>query len=204
MPAKAKPKFFATARAFREWLDEHHASERELLVGFYKRGSGRPSMTWPESVDQALCYGWIDSVRRSLDEEAYTIRFTPRRPSSIWSAVNVTKIAELTKAGLMRPSGERAFAARTPEKTGVYSFERNQAAVLPVALAAKLRKNRKASAFFTAQPPWYQRSAIHWVISAKREETRERRLAQLIADSAAGRTIGPLTRPSGARSARRG
>jgi uncharacterized protein YdeI (YjbR/CyaY-like superfamily) len=195
----SKPKYFATAAAFRDWLEENHETARELLVGFYKRGSGRPSMTWPESVDEALCFGWIDGVRRSLGEDAYTIRFTPRRPSSIWSAINVAKVAALVKAGKMRPSGERAFAARKAEKTGVYSFERAEAAVLSDEHAALLRKNRKAAAFFEAQPPWYQRAAIHWVISAKREETSERRLSQLIADSAAGRTIGPLTRPSGAK-----
>jgi uncharacterized protein YdeI (YjbR/CyaY-like superfamily) len=195
---QAKPTFFATAAAFRQWLEKHHETESELLVGFYKRGSARPSMTWPESVDEALCFGWIDGVRRSLGEDAYTIRFTPRRPASIWSAVNVAKVAELVRAGKMRPSGERAFAARKAEKTGVYSFERNAEAVLPAAQAEQLRKNRKAAAFFDAQPPWYRRSAIHWVISAKREETRQRRLAQLIADSAAGKTLAPFTRPSGA------
>ena len=144
----------ADREAWRAWLAEHHATEKELLVGFYKRGSGRPSITWPESVDQALCFGWIDGVRHSLGASAYTIRFTPRKPTSIWSAVNVARVAELTK----------------------------------------LRKNRKAAAFFDAQPPWYRRTATHWVISAKREETRERRLAQLVADCAAGRTIAPLTR----------
>jgi uncharacterized protein YdeI (YjbR/CyaY-like superfamily) len=201
--ASAKPKFFATASAFRDWLEQHHESARELLVGFYKRDSGRPSLTWPESVDEALCFGWIDGVRRSLGEDAYTIRFTPRKPTSIWSTINVAKVAELTKAGKMRPSGERAFAARKAEKTGVYSFEREQAAALPDEQAALLRKNRKAAAFFEAQAPWYQRAAIHWVVSAKREETRARRLEQLIADSATGRTIGLLTRPGTAKSAPR-
>ncbi len=191
----SKPKFFATPAAFRAWLDAHHETEKELLVGFYKRGSGKQSITWPESVDEALCFGWIDGVRRSLGEDAYTIRFSPRKPTSIWSAINVDKVAQLKKRGKMRPAGLRAFALRTAERTGIYSFERNEAAKLTTSQAKALRANRKAQAFLDAQPPWYRRSAIHWVISAKREGTRERRLEQLIADSAAGKTIGPLTRP---------
>jgi uncharacterized protein YdeI (YjbR/CyaY-like superfamily) len=192
-----KPTFFATPAEWRSWLERHHATEKELLVGFYKKGRGKPSMTWPESVDEALCFGWIDGVRRSHGLDAYTIRFTPRKTTSIWSAINVAKVAELTKNGKMREAGLRAFAARTAAKTGVYSFERSQAAKLTASQEKTLRANRKAAAFFDAQPPWYRRTAIHWVISAKREETRARRLAQLIADSAAGRRIGPLTGPSG-------
>jgi uncharacterized protein YdeI (YjbR/CyaY-like superfamily) len=194
-----KPKFFATPGEFRAWLESHHDRARELLVGFYKRSSGRPSMTWPESVDEALCFGWIDGVRRSLGEDAYTIRFTPRRPGSIWSAINVAKVATLTEAGKMRPSGERVFAARRPDRTGVYSFERKEPPVLSNAQATLLRKNAKAAAFFDAQPPWYRRTAIHWVVSAKREDTRARRLAELIADSAAGRRITVLTSPRAAK-----
>jgi uncharacterized protein YdeI (YjbR/CyaY-like superfamily) len=189
------PLFFESPGVFRTWLATHHAQRVELLVGFYKRGSGRPSMTWSESVDEALCFGWIDGVRRSLGADAYTIRFTPRKPTSIWSAINVDKVAQLTKLGKMQPAGLRAFAARRADKTGVYSFERAQAAALDPEQERTLRANRKACVFFDAQPPWYRRTAIHWVISAKREETRERRLRQLIDDSAAGRTIGPLTRP---------
>jgi uncharacterized protein YdeI (YjbR/CyaY-like superfamily) len=190
-----KPTFFATPAHFREWLEEHHEAKTELLVGFYKKGTGRPSITWPESVDEALSFGWIDGVRRSLGEHAYTIRFTPRKTTSIWSAINVGRVAVLVKEGRMRPAGARAFAARTAERTGVYSFERNAAAKLSSDQEALLRKNRKAAAYFDAKPPWYRRAAIHWVISAKREETRDRRLAQLIADSAAGRSIAPLRRP---------
>ena len=197
--AITKPKFFATPAAFRSWLASHHETERELFVGFHKRESGKPSITWPESVDEALCFGWIDGVRKSLGADAYTIRFTPRRPKSIWSAINVKKVGELTKLGKMQPAGLRAFELRTAERTGVYSFERNQAARLSPAQAKALRSNRKAAAFFDAQPPWYRRTAIHWVISAKREDTRERRLGQLIRDSAEGRTIGPLTRPGQSR-----
>jgi uncharacterized protein YdeI (YjbR/CyaY-like superfamily) len=191
----AKPLYFATGAEFRKWLEKNHETEKELLVGFHKRSSGKACMTWPESVDEALCFGWIDGVRRSLGEEAYTIRFTPRKPTSIWSAINVAKVGELTKLGKMRPAGARAFAARTAAKTGVYSFERKEAAVLSPKQQQALRANQAAGRFFDAQAPWYRRTAIHWVISAKREETRERRLQQLIADSAAGRTIGPLTRP---------
>jgi uncharacterized protein YdeI (YjbR/CyaY-like superfamily) len=195
-----KPTFFSTPAKFRAWLEKHHDKKKELLVGFYKKGSGRPSITWPESVDEALCFGWIDGVRRSLGEDAYTIRFTPRRPTSIWSAINVGRVEVLRKLRKMRPAGLRAFAARTPERTGVYSFERHAAAKLTAQQAKKLRANEKASAYFSARPPWYQRTVIHWVTSAKREETRERRLALLIADSAAGRTIGLLTRPGEKRS----
>jgi uncharacterized protein YdeI (YjbR/CyaY-like superfamily) len=189
--------FFAAPDDFRAWLAEHHETERELLVGFHKRGSGRPSITWPESVDAALSFGWIDGVRRSIDEHSYSIRFTPRKRTSIWSAVNVARVAELVKSGKMAPAGLRAFAARTPERTGVYSFERNVAARLTAAQEKALRANRKAAAFFDGQAPWYQRAAIHWIVSAKRDETKERRLAQLIADSAAGREIPPLRRPAG-------
>ena len=190
-----KPRFFATPAAFRAWLEANHASKTELLVGFYKRSTGKPSITWPESVDEALCFGWIDGKRQSAGPTAYTIRFTPRKPTSIWSAINVAKIAALTKAGKLRPAGQRAFDLRTPERTGVYSFERAEAAVLSPEHEARLRANKRAAAFFDAQAPWYRRTAIHWVISAKQEATRERRLAQLISDSAAGRTIPPLTRP---------
>ncbi len=191
-----KPKFFATPAKFRAWLEAHHATAKELLVGYYKVSTGKPSMTWPESVDEALCFGWIDGVRHSLGDEAYAIRFVPRRPTSIWSAINVAKVKALTAAGKMRPAGLRAFAKRTAAKTGVYSFERNAAAVLAPDQEARLRANAKATAFFTAQAPWYQRAAIHWVISAKQAATRERRLQTLIADSAAGRRIRSLTPPT--------
>ena len=188
---ESKPTFFATPAGFRTWLDKHHASATELLVGFYKRQSGKRSMTWPESVNEALCFGWIDGIRRSLGPDAYTIRFTPRKPTSIWSRVNVDNVERLTKEGRMRPAGLRAFAARTPERTGVYSFERNRAARLTGEQERTLRANKRAAAFFDAQPPWYRRATIHWVTSAKRDETRARRLAQLIQHSAAGKRVGP-------------
>ena len=189
-----KPTFFPTPAELRAWLEDHHTTHTELLVGFYKRGTGKPSITWPESVDEALCFGWIDGVRRRLSDEAYTIRFTPRKPTSIWSAINVARVAELEKTGKMTPAGRRAFASRTPERTGVYSFERKVAAKLTPDEEKKLRASSDAAAFFDAQPPWYRRTAIHWVVSPKRTETRQRRLDQLISDSAAGRTIAPLTR----------
>ena len=149
-------------------------------------------MTWSESVDEALCFGWIDGVRRTIDDTAYTIRFTPRKPTSIWSAINVAKVEKLRAAGKMRPAGEAAFAKRTAARTGVYSFERKEAAVLAPEEAAQF--TAQATAFFAAQAPWYRRTATHWVVSAKKPETRAKRLATLIADSAAGLRIAPLRR----------
>jgi uncharacterized protein YdeI (YjbR/CyaY-like superfamily) len=191
----AEPRFFTTPAAFRTWLANNHKTATELLVGFHKRGTGKKTLTWRESVDEALCFGWIDGVRRSLGKHGYTIRFSPRKPTSIWSAVNVARVAELTRLGRMRPDGLRAFDARRPERTAVYAFEREEAARLSRSQAERLRANRQAAAFFDAQPPSYRRTAMHWVISAKREETRERRLETLIEHSAAGRPIPPLTRP---------
>lgn len=187
-------KFFASPEKFRAWLEQHHATKEELLVGFHKRATGKPCMTWSESVDEALCFGWIDGVRRGVDEETYTIRFTPRKPTSIWSKINVAKVEALRSAGKMRPAGEAAFAKRTDKRTAVYSFERKEAAVLAPDEAKALARDKAASAFFASQAPWYQRTATHWVISAKKPETRARRLATLIADSAAGLRIGPLRR----------
>jgi len=194
-----EPTFFATPAQFRAWLEEHHDSASELLVGFYKKGSGRPSITWPESVDQALCFGWIDGVRRSLGDEAYTIRFTPRRSRSIWSAVNVARMQELTADGLVHPAGTAAFERRSDDRTAIYSYEQRKRARLPDDYEERLRANPAAAAFFDSRPPSYRRAATHWVISAKREATRERRLAQLIEDSAAGRTVAPLTPPGAPR-----
>ena len=186
------PKFFATPAQWRAWLEKNHAKETEVLVGFHKRGTKKPSITWPESVDEALCFGWIDGVRRSLGDEAYTIRFTPRKKTSIWSAVNVARVAALQKAGKMHASGLGAFAHRTDARTGVYSFERAKAAKLTPAEEKKLRANAKASKWFDAQAPYYKRAALHWVTSAKRQETRDKRLAELIADCAAGQRIKPM------------
>jgi uncharacterized protein YdeI (YjbR/CyaY-like superfamily) len=164
-------------------------------VGFYKKGSARPSIAWPEAVDEALCFGWIDGVRRTIDDESYRIRFTPRRPRSIWSAVNVKRVAALTEAGRMTDAGLRAFAARTAARTGVYSFEQRSEPTLSPRDAKRLRANAAAWKFFQAQPPSYRRPATWWVVSAKQEATREKRLATLITDSAAGRRIKPLARP---------
>jgi uncharacterized protein YdeI (YjbR/CyaY-like superfamily) len=191
------PLFFATPEEFGAWLEEHHESAGELLVGFHKKASGKPSITWPESVEQALRFGWIDGVRRSLGEESYTIRFTPRKRTSNWSLVNVAKVEELKERGLMAPAGLRAYEARTPERTGVYSAERREPAVLPDEFERCFRAKKTAWKWFTSRPPGYRRTATHWVISAKRDETRRRRLQQLIDCSAEGRTVPPLTRPGG-------
>jgi uncharacterized protein YdeI (YjbR/CyaY-like superfamily) len=189
-----KPLFFATPEQFGAWLEEHHETASELWVGFYKKATGKPSITWEESVEQALRFGWIDGVRRGLGDDSYTIRFTPRKPTSNWSAVNVAKVEELKQRGLMAPAGLRAYEARSPERTGVYSFERRAAAVLPPDFERRLRANAAAAEWFEGRPPGYRNTAIHWVISAKREDTRVRRLQQLIDCSAEGRTVPPLTR----------
>jgi uncharacterized protein YdeI (YjbR/CyaY-like superfamily) len=186
------PAFFATSADLRAWLKANHATAAEVLVGFHRKGSGRPSITWPEAVDEALCVGWIDGVRRSLDETSYTIRFTPRRKGSIWSAVNIGRVAALREAGLMQPSGEAAFEARKDAKSAIYAYERPPAR-LDAEAEASFRASGAAWDWFHAQAPSYRRTATYWVTSAKRPETRARRLATLIEDSAAGRRIGPLT-----------
>jgi uncharacterized protein YdeI (YjbR/CyaY-like superfamily) len=191
-----KPKYFATPADFRAWLAANHGKATELLVGFYKVGSGKPSITWPQSVDQALCFGWIDGVRRSLGPTSYTIRFTPRRPHSIWSAVNTKRFAALDAQGLVAPAGRAAFAAREAKRSGVYSFEQEKPPTLAPAQRKALRADAAAWAFFSSRPPWYQRATTWWVVSAKKPETRDKRLRTLIADSAAGRTVSPLTRPT--------
>ena len=190
----ARPTFFPTPAAFRRWLEAHHASAQELWVGFYKKDSGRPSITWPESVDEALCFGWIDGIRKKLDEERYVIRFTPRQSRSGWSTVNTRRINELIKEGRVRPAGLKAFEARDEEKSGVYSFEQRTEAKLDRAAEERFRRNKEAWRFFQSQPPGYRRLTTWWVVSAKREETRARRLEVLIADSAAGRRIALLRR----------
>ena len=188
-----KPVFFATPADWREWLEQNGEREDEVLVGFYKRASGEPSITWPESVDVALCFGWIDGVRRSIDSSSYSIRFTPRRRRSIWSKVNVKRAEELIALRLMRPAGMRAFGARQPERSGVYSFEQSEVA-FDKSQEQQFKRAKAAWQFFHSQAPWYRRTATYWVISAKREETKAKRLKILIDDSAAGRTIAPLTR----------
>ena len=182
-------KFFATPEAFRAWLDEHHEREIECLVGFYKRDSGKPSMTWPESVDEALSFGWIDGVRRSIDDVSYCIRFTPRKATSTWSAINVKRMAVLVAQGRVRPAGLAAFEKRKPEKTGIYAYENRKSAKLDPEAEREFRRNKKAWAYFESQAPHYRHLAIFWVVSAKKPETRRARLATLISDSALGRKI---------------
>ena len=186
------PHFFATPAAFRKWLAKNHSSASELLVGFYKKDSGKPSISWPESVDQALCFGWIDGVRRRIDDVSYSIRFTPRKKSSTWSAINIARVAELTKLGLMQPAGLSAFEYRREDKSAIYAYE-NAVRTLDAADEKTFRKNKKAWEFFSAQPPGYRRQMTYWVTAAKKEETRARRLATLIDESANGRRIDAMT-----------
>jgi len=189
-----KPRFFASPATWRRWLTAHHDVSDEWWVGFYRKGSGRPSITWPESVDEALCFGWIDGLRKSMDSVSYAIRFTPRRPGSNWSAVNTRRAAELLAKGLMRPAGLRAYRDGEQHRSGGYGYEQRRRAKLPLAYEREMRANAKAWRFFTAQPPWYQQTAAWWVISATKEETRAKRLAMLVEDSAHHRAIAPLVR----------
>jgi uncharacterized protein YdeI (YjbR/CyaY-like superfamily) len=182
MPPQPVPVFFATAADFNRWLKRHHATARELWVGFHKRHTGTPSITWPESVDEALCYGWIDGVRRSRDAESYMIRFTPRRPGSNWSEVNLRKARALIRAGRMQPAGRAAYDARDGRKARRYSFE-NRPRTLPSAYLKLVKVDPDAWAFFQAQPAGYRRTVAWWIMSAKQEETRRRRLATLIQSS---------------------
>jgi uncharacterized protein YdeI (YjbR/CyaY-like superfamily) len=188
-----EPRFFATPAELEAWLEANHGSAPELLVGFHKRATRRPSITWPEAVDQALCFGWIDGVRRRLDDDSYTIRFTPRRPGSHWSAVNTARAQELIAEGRMRPAGVEAFERRRADRTAQASYERTDTPRLDPEQEERLKADPRAWAFFSAQALWYRRTAIHWVTSAKRPETRERRLARLIEDSASERRIPPLS-----------
>lgn len=191
-----KPVFFKTPAAFRKWLAQNHGKKNELLVGFYKKGSGKPSITWPESVDQALCFGWIDGVRKSLDEDSYTIRFTPRKATSIWSAVNIKRAGELITAGLMQPAGLRAFEARDESKTNRYSFEQRDKIELDDVLESTFRAHASAWKFFQAQPPGYRKIMLFWIMSAKQQATRERRLARLMEVSAQEKRV-DLMKPRG-------
>jgi uncharacterized protein YdeI (YjbR/CyaY-like superfamily) len=193
----AKPRFFPTLTDWRLWLEQNHAVEQEFWVGFYKRDSRKPSITWPEAVDGALCFGWIDGVRYSIDAVSYKIRFTPRKPRSIWSAINIKRVSELSSQGLMHAAGLAAFEKRQEKRSAIYAYEQKKTAKLPAEFDKKFRTNKAAWTFFTSQAPWYQRNCAYWVISAKKEETRVKRLDTLIQDSAARRTIAPLTRPMG-------
>ncbi len=190
--AGVKPIYFTSPQDFYDWLEQNHETADEVYVGFFKKHTGKRAMSWSEAVDQALCFGWIDTRTNSIDEDRYMQRFTPRKPGSNWSKINVEKVAKLKEAGVMRPAGLAAFERRSDDKTGVYSFE-NDAELAPE-YDAQLRSNKAAAEYFESRPPWYRRTAIHLVMSAKREETRLRRLAQLIEDSAAGRDIKQLRR----------
>lgn len=207
MPRAAKPSeaptFFSTPAKFRAWLEKHHQDREALWVGFYKTKSGKPSITWPESVDQALCFGWIDGIRKTIDDVSYKIRFTPRTPRSNWSTINIGRVAELERQALMMPAGRTAFAKRADARSAIYADEQRKTAELAPDQEAQLRANAKAWSFFQAQAPWYRRTVAHWIVSAKKEETKQKRLAQLIEDSAHNRRIAPLTPPGARKSARR-
>jgi uncharacterized protein YdeI (YjbR/CyaY-like superfamily) len=189
-----EPIFFESPEEFYAWLEEHHETEDEVYVGMFKKHTGKRAMSWSEAVDQALCFGWIDGRANAIDEDRYMQRFTPRRPGSNWSKINIAKVAKLEEAGLMRPAGRRAFEARTHAKSGVYSFEQRDEARLTAEYEERLRANPAALEYWEKRPPGYRKTATFWVMSAKRAETRERRLGQLIEDSANGLDIKPLRR----------
>jgi uncharacterized protein YdeI (YjbR/CyaY-like superfamily) len=184
----AEPTFFPTPEDFNQWLRRHHADAGELLVGFWKKDTGKPSLTWPQSVDEALCFGWIDGVRRSLGDEAYTIRFSPRRARSTWSAVNLKRMGELIAEGRVHPAGLAAFERRSEDNTAIYAYEQRGRG-LDEPYASQLRAHPQAWEFFQSQPPGYRKTASWYVMSAKRDDTRHRRLAELIARSAAGERL---------------
>ena len=186
-----EPIFFDSPEAFYAWLEANHRSAAEVWVGYWKRHTGKPSLTWSQAVDQALCFGWIDGVLKSIDEESHRQRFTPRKPTSNWSKVNIEKVARLTAEGKMRPAGVAAFERRAPDAGDAYSFEREHATFEPDQ-EKRFRASRKAWAFWESQPPSYRRAATHWVTSAKRPETREKRLGELVDDSANGLRVKQL------------
>ena len=190
---KLKPIFFPKQTDFRKWFERNHLTEKELIVGFYKIDSGRESITWPQSVDEALCFGWIDGIRRSIDDISYSIRFTPRNPKSIWSAINIKKVENLTKLGLMKPAGIAAFNKLDPDKSNIYSFEQ-RSVKFNKKYETIFKRNKKAWLFFSMQIPSYKKPAIHWVMSAKQEDTRIKRLNILINDSEKQLKIAPLRR----------
>jgi uncharacterized protein YdeI (YjbR/CyaY-like superfamily) len=186
---KAEPLFFPTPSAFRRWLVQNHERATELWVGYHRKDSGRPSITWPESVDEALCFGWIDGIRKKVDHESYKVRFTPRRAKSIWSAINIARVAVLTGENRMQSAGIAAFARREENNSRKYSFENRESAKLSASDEREFRRDRAAWDFFQAQPPGYRRLAAWWIISAKRPETRRTRLQRLITTSHSRRRI---------------
>jgi len=185
-------RFFATQADFRAWLEKNHATASEIGVVLHSRASGKPTMTWSDAVDQALCFGWIDSVSRRLDETSRVQRFSPRKPKSNWSAVNIKKVADLTAQGLMTPAGNAAFARREEARSAIYSYENRHLAALDPKREALFRAKAAAWKFFSKQPPGYRQTLVYWVMNAKREETKTRRLSKLIAESAAGRRVDRL------------
>jgi len=193
-----KPTFFKTQQAFRKWLGQHHAEVAELWVGFHRRDSGKGGITYPQALDEALCFGWIDGLRKTVDESRYMVRFTPRKLDSIWSAINTRRVDELIAQGHMQKPGLAVFEGRDRKKSQRYSYERYNCR-LGAAQERQFKVNPKAWEFFRTQAPWYQRTATWWVISAKREETRLKRLATLIAHSDKGRKIAPLDYPKNKR-----
>ena len=193
MVVPSKAVHFRSAKALEKWLERNAETAPELLIAFFNKSSGRTGMSYREALDLALCFGWIDGVRRRIDQERYSIRFSPRKPRSIWSLINTRRARELKAQGLMRPQGLKAFAARKPSRTGVYSFE-NAPRALSSEFEARFRQNAQAWKFFESRPPWYRRVAIFWVMNVKKPETRERRLQTLILDSEQGRSIRLLTR----------
>lgn len=182
----SEPVFFDSALAFRRWLKAHAAKAEAIVVGFRKVGTGQPNMSWSESVDEALCFGWIDGVRKSLGPETYQIRFTPRRPGSAWSAINVAKVQALVEQGRMQPAGLAAFGQRLEHKTRIYAYEQEGVAVLSETEQNRFRRNKAAWAYFESAPPGYRKQMLHWVTNAKKDETRARRLEQFIEACAAG------------------
>jgi uncharacterized protein YdeI (YjbR/CyaY-like superfamily) len=181
--------FFRSTADFRNWLEKNYAKAKQLWVGFHRKDSGRPSITWPESVDEALCFGWIDGLRKRIDAQSYKIRFTPRRAISYWSTINIGRVEELTRAGRMRPAGIKAFAQRTPERSGNYSYENRKSTKLDRRAEKQIRASPAAWKFFQAQTPSYRQVITWWVMSAKKDETRARRVAKLIGHSAGGKRL---------------
>jgi len=187
--AETCPVFFAEPLTFRAWLEKHHQTEREQWVGFHRKASGRSSITWPEAVDEALCFGWIDGLRKTIDAGSYKIRFTPRRPTSNWSAINVRRMKELMRERRVRPAGVKAFQKRVPERSGIYSYENRKSATLSAAARKQFLADIVAWKFFQQQPAFYRQTTIWWVASAKRPQTQQDRLRKLIAFSKAGRRL---------------
>lgn len=183
-----KPIFFPTQKDLHKWFQKNHKKEKEFLIGFYKVSSGKPSITWSQSVDEAICFGWIDGIRRSIDDESYCIRFTPRSPKSNWSAINIKKVEELTKLGLIKPEGLHAFGLRKENRSKIYSYE-NSAVIFDKSNEEKFKANKQAWKHFQSMPPSYQKTTTRWVMSAKQETTRLKRLDELMRDCAAGKKI---------------